>query len=193
MHQLVNKRLWYYQDVGYSCGNRKNCRSFCDVNPLISFIRHLCMWYCSHVHSVPSAENWHILFTLQPYGGWVIQYANRHCERSHHSQFPKRTCKFRYADADPTWIAATCRVVTITKQADSFLKKKKWCSPEHKKIDFTIKCPLFAILLSRRTWFDPRLVLVGFIAVKVALGQILSPSTNTLACRPMLHIHIPRI
>lgn len=95
---------------------------------LISFIRHLCMWYSSNVHAVPSARHWHMLFELQPDGGLVVLYANRHGERSHHSQFPKRTCKFRYTDADPTWIAATCRLLTFTKQADSSLKKEKWCS-----------------------------------------------------------------
>jgi len=90
--------------------------------------------YNINVHALPSAEHWHIFFKPQANGCRVVLYANRHGERSHHSQFPTRTCKFRYAAADPLWIAATCRVVTITKQADSFLKKKKWCSREHTKL-----------------------------------------------------------
>ena len=68
----------------------------------------------------PLPNTRHILFELQPDGSRVVLYANRHGERSHLSQFPRRTCKFRYADADPTWIAATCRGVTNTEQADSF-------------------------------------------------------------------------
>jgi len=65
--------------------------------------------------------------------------------------------------------------------------------PGTHKIDFRIKCPFFVILLSRRTWFNSRPVLVGFIAGKVALGQILSPSTCIFISPPMLHFHIPRI
>jgi len=154
---------------------------------------HLGMLYNIHVHAVPSAEHWHIILELQADGGRVVLYANRHGERSHHSQFPKRTCKFRYADADPPWIAATCRVVTITKQTDSVLKKKNWSSPEHTKLISELNVHSLQFCYHGGPGSTPDHSLWDLVRAKWQGNRFYLRVLITLACPAMLHIHIPLI